>query len=106
LILTSDHTVRSFWIQTLMLSPSIRQAVDERKEPTIPFLVKLPGQNVGLEFDEPFNAVLLHGILRALLHGQLRTAAEIAQHVRANKGRFPLVVPGEAGRALPPANER
>ncbi|MEN6533534.1 MAG: alkaline phosphatase family protein [Bryobacteraceae bacterium] len=91
LIVTSDHSVRDFWLKHEFLDPSLREAIEKRREPTVPLLVKLPHQTEGMQFEKPFNAVLVHGIVRAALRGELTSPEQIAEYLDKNRTRFPLV---------------
>ncbi len=91
LVVTSDHSVRDFWLKHEFLDPSLREAIEKRQEPTVPLLVKLPHQTQGVQFDKPFNAVLVHGIIKAALRGELTSPEQIAEYLDRNRTRFPLV---------------
>jgi len=59
LLISSDHSYRSAW------------ALGEKPDRRVPFLLSLPGQTRGLEFREPFNTILTHDLLLALLHREV-----------------------------------
>lgn len=94
-IVTSDHSVRPWWKNMAQLTPSLDRAIRLRKEPTVPFLIKLPGQNQSLAYHQPFNGVLLHGIVQGILKGTIRKPEDISQYLEANRRRVPLRSPVE-----------
>ncbi len=65
-LLSADHWDRS------------SQLLDGKKEHRIPFLLKMPGQHEGLAFDHPFNTVLSHDLMLALMRGELTDAQSVA----------------------------
>ncbi len=89
-VVTSDHSVRSFWKETLLLSPSLLRAIEDREEPTIPLFVKLPHQSRPLTYSEPFNSVLIHGIIQALLHGGMEQPEAVAEYISTHRREHPL----------------
>ena len=89
LVVTSDHTVRDFWTPSLFLSPSLNSAIAGLKERTIPLLVKLPHQTAPLEYAEPFDAILVHGIVQGLLKEQFGKPEELLDYIRANASKGP-----------------
>jgi arylsulfatase A-like enzyme len=84
LVLTSDHTVREFWNNSLFLSPSLHQAIAGLRERTVPFLVKLPRQTQALSYAEPFNAVVVHGVVQGLLREEFKKPEEVLDYIRRN----------------------
>ena len=66
-LLSADHWNRS------------SQFLDGKKEHRIPFLLKMPGQHEGLAFDHPFNTVLSHDLMLALMRGELTSAQSVAE---------------------------
>jgi hypothetical protein len=90
LIITSDHSVRTFWMNFPHLTPSLKRAIELRKEPTVPLLIKLPHQTEGLTYQRPFNALLLHGIVERILRGTITRAEQIVAYLEENHARAPL----------------
>lgn len=64
-LLSSDHWFRD--------SARLDGKVDHR----VPFLLKLAGQKRGITYDKPFNTVLTHDLLLAILRGELTTPEEV-----------------------------
>ena len=89
LVLSSDHTVRWLWTGSLVLSPSLLQAIKTLKERTVPFLVKLPYQTQALRYTEPFNAVVVHGVVRGLLREEFKKPEEVIDYIRRNADGVP-----------------
>lgn len=52
--------------------------------PYIPFLLKLPGENTGIEYHREFNSVLSANLLLAALKGDIRTTAQAVQWLEAH----------------------
>jgi hypothetical protein len=63
LVLSSDHFYRS--------SPLTNGVRDRR----VPFLVHFPGQSTALSYARPFNTVLTHDLILAMLHSEVTGAA-------------------------------
>jgi hypothetical protein len=59
ILITSDHPYRE------------AVAFDGKTDPRIPFLLKLAGQNEGVTFERPFNAVVTQDLLLSILRGEL-----------------------------------
>jgi uncharacterized protein YqgC (DUF456 family) len=64
-LLLSDHVMR--------YRP---RYLNEPPDARVPFVLKLPGQTAGVAYDRPFNAMVTHDLVAALLRGELRSAAE------------------------------
>ncbi len=58
-LLSSDH-----WYRASVL-------LDGKRDHRVPFLLKMPGQHEGLTFSTPFNTVLSHDLILAILHGEI-----------------------------------
>jgi hypothetical protein len=58
--------------------------LDGKKDHRVPFLLKLPGQKDGVVYDRPFNTVLSHDLLLAVLRGALRDPAAVAAWLDAH----------------------
>lgn len=65
-LLLSDHVMR--------YRPKY---LNEPADPRVPFILKLPGQRAGVTYDRPFNAMVTHDLVQALLRGQLQTAGDV-----------------------------
>ncbi|HEV3471512.1 MAG TPA: sulfatase-like hydrolase/transferase [Pyrinomonadaceae bacterium] len=57
------------------------EVVDER----VPFILKLAGQRQGAAYEQPFNTVLTHDLLLALLRGEIADPAAAAAWLDAHK---------------------
>lgn len=64
-LVTSDH-----WWRTA-------ETVNGKRDHRIPFMLKLPGQKVGLEYAKPFNTIVTRELLLQLLRGNLKSSAEV-----------------------------
>jgi hypothetical protein len=89
-IVTSDHSVRPDWESLPQLTTSMDRAIRLRKEPSVPLLIKLPGQQEGLAYHQPFNAVLLHGVIQGILQGSIRKPEDISRYLDQRRERVPL----------------
>jgi len=65
-LLTSDHWFRG------------AEALDGKVDHRVPFLLKLAGQRKGMVYDKPFNTVLTHDLILAILSGELKTPDQVA----------------------------
>jgi len=69
LLLSSDHPFRR------------PQETDGKFDARVPFLVRLPRQAEGADYDRPFNTVLSRDLAAAILQGRLRGAADVAEWI-------------------------
>ncbi len=76
ILVTSDHSLRSFWRTTPSLDPVIDATLSSDAAGTVPLIVKLPGQKEPTEFADPLDAVAVHDLTAAALQGMLRTIEE------------------------------
>jgi hypothetical protein len=65
------------------------QSFDGKIDLRIPFLLKAPHQKEGLSYHFPFNALLIHDLLPALLKGDVETADEISDWIQTHAAEFP-----------------
>lgn len=59
----------------------------EPRDTRVPFILKLPGQRRGVAYDRPFNALVTHDLVQALLRGELTTAAQATKWLDARAPR-------------------
>jgi hypothetical protein len=64
-LLLSDHVMR--------YRPDY---LDEPRDTRVPFLLKLPGGTQGVEYSRPFNALVTHDLVQALLRGELQSVED------------------------------
>ena len=83
-LLTSDHPLRG-------RGP---------KHPWIPFLLKAPGQKEGLAYKQPFNNVLTHDLVLAVVHGEVHTPEELSKWLDQARLHYPTT-PVNSSQALP-----
>ena len=74
LILSSDHPLRG--------------VVDGKKDPRIPFIVKLAGCSKSVTWGRRFNTVVTSGLVLSILHGDVRTHEQIGDWL-ASHGNHP-----------------
>lgn len=55
----------------------------EPRDTRVPFILKLPGQRSGVVYDRPFNALVTHDLIEALLRGELREARDATRWLDA-----------------------
>jgi hypothetical protein len=72
-LFTSDHAHRS------------AAALDGKKDHRVPFLLKMAGQPAPVRFIDPFNTVLTHDLLLAILGGQVSTSEQAAAWLSAHR---------------------
>jgi hypothetical protein len=51
----------------------------------VPFLLKLPGQRVGVSFTPRFSAIVTHDLLLGILRGELRTPEAVVGWLEKRK---------------------
>jgi hypothetical protein len=54
-------------------------AIDGKMDPRVPFLLKLPGQTVGVEYANKFNTLVTKDILLAVLRGEVTTPKHVTE---------------------------
>lgn len=64
-LLLSDHVMR--------YRPKYLKEPDDRR---VPFILKMPGATTGLRYERPLSAMITHDLVRDLLIGRVRSAAE------------------------------
>jgi len=72
LLLSADHFYRA--------SPLVNGVRDHR----VPFLVHFPGEKSGVQYAASFNTVLTYGLIEAVLHSQLTSAASAGDWLDQN----------------------
>ncbi|MEO8367674.1 MAG: sulfatase-like hydrolase/transferase [Candidatus Solibacter sp.] len=72
-LLTSDHPLRG----------------KGPKHPWIPFLLKTPGQKVGLAYQQPFNSVLTHDLILAVVGGEVHSPDDVSKWLDRERLRYP-----------------
>jgi hypothetical protein len=71
-LLLSDHVMR--------YRP---EYLEEPRDTRVPFILKLPGATTGVEYTRPFNALVTHDLVRALLRGELQTVEDATRWLDA-----------------------
>ncbi len=84
ILVTSDHHYRE------------DRLIDGKTDLRVPFILKLPGKNVGTQYDTPFNTTLSGDLLLAILNGQVSTPEEIRRWLNEERGSIPIEWPGSA----------
>jgi hypothetical protein len=85
LIVSSDHRLRAdrLWQHHVMWSPSFTKedvAVFNRTDDErVPFILKLPHETKGLEYQAPFNTVLTSDLVLAILKGDISGEADVGK---------------------------
>jgi len=79
-LITSDHwwRGRSLWRKYKSWTAEDETASDGIGDRRIPFILKMPGSRQPTKFAEPFNTVLTHDLLLAILHGEVSDATGAA----------------------------
>jgi hypothetical protein len=52
-------------------------------------MLKMPSQREGVEYAQPFNTVLTHDLVIAILEGQVATPADVWRWLDRNRSRVP-----------------
>jgi len=71
-LLLSDHVMR--------YRP---EYLAEPRDTRVPFILKLPGATAGVEYTRPFNALVTHDLVQALLRGDLQTVGDATRWLDA-----------------------
>jgi hypothetical protein len=98
-LISSDHRLRAdrIWQHHLIwqapfskVDPIVFNSVrDER----VPFILKLPGERAGLNYEPPFNTVLSHDLILAILSGELSNDSDVAKWLDQHRsiGQSPYI---------------
>jgi hypothetical protein len=77
ILFTSDHHYRG------------SQAFYGKDDVRIPYMLKMASQHDGAEYMQPFNTVLTHDLVLAILKGQIATADDVSRWLDRNRSRVP-----------------
>jgi hypothetical protein len=77
IVLTADHFFRT------------ADKLDGKIDPRVPLIIKMAGSNVPLQFDSPFNTVLLKDLVMAVLRRQISTAQEALSFISQRAANQP-----------------
>jgi hypothetical protein len=93
-LVTSDHWWRadSLWKRRLVLTPEDEKAFNGSEDRRVPFILKMDGaKESGITFGSPFNTVLTHDLLLAILRGEVVGTKGAAAWLDRNRtiGRSP-----------------
>lgn len=83
-ILRKSMEEQGFWDNTVILVTSDHQwrksnRIDGKKDPRVPFILKLPGEKDGVVYKPSFNAVLTKEILIGILKKDIRTYNDLTK---------------------------
>jgi sulfatase-like protein len=83
LIVSSDHSWRtSMWKPSPFWSTEAERATNGGKfDPRPVLIVRLPGEDTSVKISKSVNVLIVHNIVEGLLHGQIRTPADLADLV-------------------------
>jgi hypothetical protein len=73
IIFSADHSWR------------LSRSYDGRRDLRVPFLVKPPGANESITYSPQFNTVLTHGLILAILRGEISHAQNVADWLDAHR---------------------
>jgi hypothetical protein len=94
LLVHSDHALRpGIWKRLNQWTPELEALTGGRQSVFTPFILKLPGQHKGVEYDRPFNVALARDLVMAVLDGRVQSAAEVTEWLDTNRHRVPLSWP-------------
>ena len=78
ILISADHPYRE------------AMTLDGKMDPRIPFLMKLAGHTEGLTYDAPFNTVLTHDLLLAVLRGEVASPGAVAAWLDRHRTTVPV----------------
>lgn len=94
-LLTSDHQFRPSFFDTE--SPEWpaeeNEALSGPPDPQVPFILKLSGQKDAVRYDPPFNTVLTHDLLLALLRLEVSSPASVVSWLDRHRSIGPSPYP-------------
>jgi arylsulfatase A-like enzyme len=91
LLITADNGFRpDVWAERLKWMNDVQVDPRETEARPIPFLIRLPGGHPGSLYSKPFNSLVTHDLILALLAGRIRTPEDAQNWLDQNRFRFPL----------------
>jgi len=87
-LLTADHSLRTnFWGQQVFWTREEALATGGTELPHVPFLLKLAGQKTAQTYHSPFNTIVTHDLILALLRQQLAEPESVGQWLDHHRTR-------------------
>ncbi|MEA2207106.1 MAG: hypothetical protein QOE77_3882 [Blastocatellia bacterium] len=85
-VISADHWWRTeMWSRGPFLTKEDAELSGRKMDHRIPFVVKLAGQPEPITYDHPFNTVLTHDLLLALLRGEVSSPQTVAAWLDAHR---------------------
>jgi hypothetical protein len=85
ILITSDHGLRpDLWRGRMGWTPELEQLTGGRQSESVPFIVKLAGENLGATYERAFSSVVSSDLVLAMLRGDVTTAQSAAAWLDAN----------------------
>jgi hypothetical protein len=82
LIVSADHSWRESYLY------------DNKRDMRVPFLVKSPGTNEPMTYSQPFNTILTHNLILAILRGEVTNQQDTVRWLDAHGTQVPPVTGG------------
>ena len=85
ILITSDHGLRpDLWRGRMGWTPELEQLTGGRQSESVPFIVKLAGENLGATYERAFSSVVSSDLVLAMLRGDVTTVQSAAAWLDAN----------------------
>jgi hypothetical protein len=65
---------------------------DGRRDYRVPYLIKPPGATLSADYTHPFNTILTHDLILAILRGEVTNAQNVAPWLDAHGAQTPLII--------------
>jgi hypothetical protein len=86
-LIISDHGLRpDLWRGRMGWTPELERLTAGGQSETVPFILKLTGQNHGMVYDRPFSSVVSSDLVLALLCGDVTTPEGVAAWLDTRQG--------------------
>jgi len=91
ILITSDHWWRPMWRHGQYWTSEDESIMGTNLDRRIPFILKMPGDTEAVRYDSPFNTVLSHDLLLAILKGEVKDTKEVVRWLDQHRsiGRSP-----------------
>ena len=87
ILITSDHGLRpDLWRGQMGWTEELERLTGGAQSQTVPFIVKLAGQNRPAVYDRAFSSVLSSELVLAMLGGEVATAEDVASWLDGHQG--------------------
>jgi hypothetical protein len=80
ILITADHGLRpDMWRHRQGWTPELERLTEGKQSPLVPFILKLPEEDRGWVYEQPFSNAVSGDLILAILEGQIRKPSDAAE---------------------------